>query len=238
MKKNIKKVLIMFTLVLGLVGCRDKALDKNYEKMQLTKDGLDSYQADIRIYGEYNDNRVNEYLKVSNYKNEQVIIRDSKASILGKSYIIYDNGKTYSVTSNNEITVVSNNKYADTAIYLEGLKNLKNIEKKKDEVISNKTYSIYSADVEKEVFESILMDTVIEEIELEKKVPAKIWIDKDGYIHRIIYYLDDAIEDYGSPLEISVRYYNFNNVKKKDFDPKAKANEKSNEANEGGLFNW
>lgn len=233
-----KKILIIIVLTLGLVGCRNKTLDKNYNKMQLKEDGLDSYQADIRIYGKYKNNRVNEYLKVSNYKNEQIIIYNSKVSIFGKNYVIYDNGKTYSVSSNNKITIVSDNKYADTAIYLEGLKNFQKVTKEKDEVIAKKTYSVYSAKVKKKIFESILMDTVIEDLKLEENVPAKIWIDKDGYVYRIIYYLDEAIEGDGSPLEISLRYYDYNNVQKKNFDPNAKPEEKTEEKFSGGLFKW
>jgi len=238
MKKNMKKILLTFILVLGLVGCRDKALDKNYDKMRIAKDGLDSYQVDIRIYGEYNNNRVSEYLKVSNYKNEQIIIHDSKSSLLGKSYIIYDNGKTYNVSSNNKITVVADNKYADTAIYLEGFKNFKKVKKEKDEIIGDKKYLVYSTTVKKQVFESILKGTVIEKIELEENVPTKVWIDKDGYVYRIIYYLDEAIEDYGSPLEISVRYYGYNTVEKKNFDPNAKPEEDKKEKTPGSLFPW
>ena len=58
-----KSLVLWILLLLAISGCGKKNFDKEYNNMQIGN--IDSYQLDLRIYGEENVN-----FKIDNYKNE------------------------------------------------------------------------------------------------------------------------------------------------------------------------
>lgn len=215
-----KRIILLVILLLMITGCRDKTLDETYKKMLIKEDGLTSYQVNIRINGDYHQKRLNQYYQIRNYQDEQIIIREPSNLTNSENYIIIDKDKTYKVTSHNgkeTRTILKDFKYEGTDIYIGCLKKLKEVKQEPNKKVNNNTYSVYSIKTNKKTISSILKGTVLEEIELDGDVSGVIWIDKDGYVNKMVYYLNKSLKDHSEPLELSINYTDYNDIKPRKY---------------------
>jgi len=103
--KNGKKLLMVLCAVLMITGCASKDLKKAYNKMSVGdgKNQINGYSLSIRLFGLYNDEKVNQSIRVQNY--------------LGKNYKVVDSSDTeityYVIDGVNYKSVVADTK-ADT----------------------------------------------------------------------------------------------------------------------------
>ncbi|MDD2434862.1 MAG: hypothetical protein PHO63_01255 [Bacilli bacterium] len=210
-----KKLILLIVLLFMITGCRDRTLDEVYKKMLIRNDGLTGYQINLRITGDYLQKRVNEYFQIRNYKHEQVIIRQPHRLTNSEDYLLIEKDKAYDVTSRDgkEVrTLKKGFKYTGTDIYIDIFKNIKELTKEADKEISGKTYSVYKVIVNKKTLYPILKDTILKDEVLENDVPGMIWIDSEGYIHKMTYALNEVLKDNPEPLELSINYTDYNEI--------------------------
>lgn len=217
-----KKILLGIIGVLLLSGCTSKEMVTYYEN---TKAGgaIDSYQLDLRIYGSYDGKTYNEIVRVDNYKGTQFKVdnilknnlipeqqpTEEKEEVLPRmvenaSYRI-DN-KNYELKDNKYVEVESL-MYTDPNTYLETISKAKKVEELKEDKIGDNTYKTYSFKVNKNDMESILKDGTLKDLKLKSDVSAKVWIDKDNRVYRVIYYLvegKDRVEINASIFRINI----------------------------------
>ena len=215
MKKIIKTLIIVITLTL-ITGCgkeTKKEIPKLNEKMNIgTKENeINGYTASIRILGIYNNENINESIKVKNYMNNNYEVTtydienmDSKTNteyVIGNKNYKYD-GEKYKETKENI-------KYSTIHKYLNHINEIKEISKELEEEIGNNKYKTYEYKIDKKEMKEILIDTKIKEIELIKEVPVKVWIDSNGYIYKIEFRINEAIEQERT-LELNIYYSGIN----------------------------
>jgi hypothetical protein len=147
---------------------------------------------------------MDESVRITNYKDKEFkIVKAGKDSTTETMYIM--DGKQYR-TNDSEIYEVNDiTAYTNPSVYLEGLLNAYDINKPKEEKIGNEKYSLYKITIKKSVFKQILKDTILDDFTVNFDVNGKIYIDKNGYVNRIIYNL------YG--ITIDATYYSINDVK-------------------------
>lgn len=208
--KNLKKILLVMILFL-MVGCGSNAkLKENVEKMEISSEGINGYAVDLRIYGSTNNTRVNESLRIFNsgnkdYKIEKNIF-DIDNFIQEITYIrdgeIYTKGK-----EDKYILSTSRVYYSKPHLYLEGVNNLKTVDKG-SKVENQPNLTEYQVEFQDEVIEEILKDIEIV-IPIEKNVKGKVQINKEGYVYRVIYEFET--------VTINALFYQINNVSSIDF---------------------
>lgn len=203
-----KKIFLILTIFL-LSGCAKNDL-KNYSKNMNLKE-IESYVLDLRVNGDYNNNRVRENYRINNYKNEQILFKYTAFSFINgenkredKEYLKQNNtvyilkDRTYEKT-NDKI------KYENIQNILEGLKEVKKIKDEKTEKIGQKDYKLYEV-----IMKDKFINKLFEDYGYKgnyKKVAGKIYIDKQtNKVYRIIYYVDN--------LELSASYSSFGKIKK------------------------
>ncbi len=208
-----KKVLLGIIGVLILTGCTNKEMVSYYEN---TKAGgkIDSYQLDLRIYGTYGDKTFNEIVRVDNYKGTQF-----KVDNIGKNIVvpnmeeekepnseetnddmlpIFRDNSSYRIDNknyefkDNSYVEVETLMYTNPNAYLEVVSKAKKVEELKEEKIGENTYKIYTFKVSKSDMEPILNDSELKGLKLKADASAKVWIDKDSRVHKVIYYLIDG----------------------------------------------
>lgn len=208
--KNLKKILLVMILFL-MVGCGSNAkLKENVEKMEISSEGINGYAVDLRIYGSTNNTRVNESLRIFNsgnkdYKIEKNIF-DIDNFIQEITYIrdgeIYTKGK-----EDKYILSTSRVYYSKPHLYLEGVNNLKTVDKG-SKVENQPNLTEYQVEFQDEVIEEILKDIEIV-IPIEKNVKGKVQINKEGYVYRVIYQFET--------ITVNALFYQINNVPSIDF---------------------
>ncbi|NLD79248.1 MAG: hypothetical protein GX641_02870 [Mollicutes bacterium] len=208
--KNLKKILLVMILFL-MVGCGSNAkLKENVEKMEISSEGINGYAVDLRIYGSTNNTRVNESLRIFNsgnkdYKIEKNIF-DIDNFIQEITYIrdgeIYTKGK-----EDKYILSTSRVYYSKPHLYLEGVNNLKTVDKG-SKVENQPNLTEYQVEFQDEVIEEILKDIEIV-IPIEKNVKGKVQINKEGYVYRVIYQFET--------ITVNALFYQINNVSNIDF---------------------
>lgn len=208
--KNLKKILLVMILFL-MVGCGSNAkLKENVEKMEISSEGINGYAVDLRIYGSTNNTRVNESLRIFNsgnkdYKIEKNIF-DIDNFIQEITYIrdgeIYTKGK-----EDKYILSTSRVYYSKPHLYLEGVNNLKTVDKG-SKVENQPNLTEYQVEFQDEVIEEILKDIEIV-IPIEKNVKGKVQINKEGYVYRVIYQFET--------ITVNALFYQINNVSSIDF---------------------
>lgn len=207
-----KKILLGIIGVLILTGCTNKEMVSYYEN---TKAGgkIDSYQLDLRIYGTYGDKTFNEIVRVDNYKGTQFKVdnigknivvpnldekeptseetKDDMLPILRDNASYRINEKNYEFKDNSYVEVETL-MYTNPNSYLEVVSKAKKVEELKEEKIGENTYKIYTFKVSKSDMEPILNDSELKGLKLKADASAKVWIDKDSRVHKVIYYLIDG----------------------------------------------
>jgi hypothetical protein len=210
-----KKILFVIC-ILFLVGCSSKKLDKAYQTILQIDDNIDSYTMDLRIYGNLNNKKVNEIVKIKNTKdtyeidiknNEDITtihnidnyIYDSNSNV-NKIYVIA--GKTYIVNDNKYVRTTNEVKYDNPSIYLEALNYIENVYSIGEEKIGEQLYKRYSITLNRKTMNDIISDTTLNNITVNKNTNANVYLDKKNHLYKIIYYLKD--------LTISVSYFEIN----------------------------
>lgn len=207
-----KKILLGILGVLLISGCTNKDMVSYYEN---TKAGgaIDSYQLDLRIYGSYGGETYNEIVRVDNYKGTQFKIdnigkntavpnveekepnseetEDDMLPFLRDNASYRIDNKNYELKDNSYVEVETL-MYTNPDSYLEVLTKAKKVEELKEDKIGEETYKTYTFKVNKSDMESILKDGALKDLKLKSDVSAKVWIDKDARVYRIIYYLVDG----------------------------------------------
>jgi len=217
-----KKILLGILGVLLLSGCTNKEMVTYYEN---TKAGgsIDSYQLDLRIYGNYDGKVYNEMIRVDNYKGTQFRIENIANNILpigskdeendgefpfmvnNASYKIND--KNYEYKDGNYVEVKSL-MYSNPNEYLETVSKAKKVEKLNDDKIGDATYKTYTFKINKADMEQVFKDSALKDLKLKSDVSAKVWIDKDDRIHRVIYYLIEGKDK----VEINASIFRINTI--------------------------
>ncbi len=227
--KNGKKLLMVLCAVLMLTGCASKDLKNAYNKMSVGdgEDQINGYSLSIRLFGLYNDEKVNQSIRVQNYLGKNYKVVDSTDTEI--TYYVVDGVNYKSVTTDEETdestyktttgtgfdTTKSVTTYEETEddvpfintdLYLTSLKSAKKIGDATEEKIGDLTYTTYEYTVAKKTMLKILAGSVLEDIKFTADIPTKVWIDADGYVYKIEYDLATGIES-ESTLSLNV-YYN------------------------------
>lgn len=228
--KNGKKLLMVLCAVLLLTGCASKDLKKAYNKMSVGdgKNQINGYSLSIRLFGLYNDEKVNQSIRVQNYLGKNYKVVDS--SDTETTYYVIDGVNYKSVTNTKEsdtalgdtnstglgfdtaktVTTYEETEdevpFTDTNLYLTSLKSAKKIGDATEEKIGDLKYTTYEYTVAKKTMLKILEGSALEDIKLTADIPTKVWIDKDGYVYKIEYDLATGIKS-ESTLSLNV-YYN------------------------------
>ncbi len=233
--KNGKKLLMVLFAVFMLTGCASKDLKDAYNKMSVGdgKNQVNGYSLSIRLFGLYNDEKINQSIRVQNYLGENFKVVDSSST--ETTYYVIDgvNYKSVATDTSTDATKQSTYKTAtgadetgfgstkvattyeetkddvpfiNTDLYLTSLKSAKKIGDATEEKIGDLTYTTYEYTVTKKNMVKILVGSALEDIKFTADVPAKVWIDSDGYVYKIEYDLATGI-DSDSTLSLNV-YYN------------------------------
>jgi hypothetical protein len=233
--KNGKKLLMVLCAALMLTGCASKDLKNAYNKMSVGdgKNQINGYSLSIRLFGLYNDEKVNQSIRVQNYLGKNYKVVDSSDNEI--TYYVIDGVNYKSVVNNTESDTTKNesayNKntetttgfdndkevttyeetdkavpFTDTNLYLTSLKSAKKIGDATEEKIGDLKYTTYEYTVAKKTMLKILADSALKDIKFTADIPTKVWIDEDGYVYKIEYDLATGIKS-ESTLSLNV-YYN------------------------------
>lgn len=213
-----KKIFSLLIVCLLLVGCAvDNDIKKSYKNTSVS-DEMNGYQLDLRIKGKYNGQAVNEIVRITNYMDKQIKIKNSASSNSLKpesnteEYILILNNKTYEVTDDKYEEIDENIPYNNPSIYLDILDNLTKGEENRVEKIANISYNVYNVIVKHDAMKKTLKGSAIENITFKNDVRGEIWIDPDGYVYKAIYYLNEAI-DSEDILQLTTLFFGYNTVK-------------------------
>ena len=207
-----KKTLIFFGMILLMTGCYNQKLKANYNHMQIGKDGINSYILDLRIYGTTIDSNINEFVRISNYKNMDFKIENNSNRVKDEnnalaSIIYVLKGKTYTKGLDGIYNLTHETvNYNNPSVYLDGLKNIISIGKKKITTINKNKYDTYDAVFDKAIVSNLIKDTSLKDLTVTKNINGKIYLDSKGYVYRIIYNINDIV--------INANYFGINTVRK------------------------
>lgn len=178
------KYVVAAGLILLLTGCGgNKTLEKSYDKMKIG-DSLTEYTVDYRLYGTYNKKNINDIIRIEN-----------------------ENGKITATSAmddleeNKDKKKTDTKKYQDPDLYLTGLNSVTKVVEEKEEKIGETTYNVYNIKVSKKTMEKIIKGTNVDQLKVGE-TNAKVYLDKDGYVYKVIYELDA-----GNRLFLNVSYF-------------------------------
>ncbi|MGE5456374.1 MAG: hypothetical protein ACM3O4_04660 [Ignavibacteriales bacterium] len=213
-----KKVFSLLMICLLLVGCGvDKDIKKSYKNTDVS-DKMNGYQLDLRIKGNYNGKQVNEIVRITNYMDKQIKIKNSASSSSSKQeagteeYILVLDNKTYKVTDNKYEEIKDEVAYSEPSLYLDILDNLTKGEEKRVDKIGDISYKVYDVSVKQSAMKEALKGTKIEDIAFKTDIRGEVWINPEGYIYKAIYYLNEAI-DSTDMLQLTTLFFSYNAVK-------------------------
>ncbi len=212
--KIFKKIIIVL-IVIFVAGCSNKAINNVYDSMKAgtgEKD-INGYSIDLRIYGVVKEQTINEIVRISNFRDEdfKITIVNKELSPLNEEEIAIENndtviyvidGKTYALKDGDYVETKEVQIYSNPLIYLEGLKNIKSVESDSEELIGDNKYIVYNVKIKKDFIKKILEEINLS-VTIDENIDAKIYENEEGYLYRIIYYIDD--------LTVNVNYYGINN---------------------------
>lgn len=234
--EKIKKIISALFLIITcftITGCgMTKELNDAYKKMSIGegKNKINGYTMSIKIFGIYNDEKVNTNISVHNYMKQ-----DYKISIDRDVYYLIDNVK-YRVIKNttNDLPskafddvnssiktsyeeIDNNVLYTNTDLYISTLKNAKADDKPITEKIGEMEYKTYTYLASKKIVSEMLKDVDLKDVKIKENVPTKVWIDTDGYVYKIEYDLSNKIEN-SSNLTLTIYCSGINKAKKISMD--------------------
>ena len=211
-KKNKLIIIVIILIVLLVVGIILFKVFNNKEGKLTTSvnstniEETESYKMDLRIYGKYNEESINDIIMVSNYKNT-----DKEITITSKEkeekYVVKGN-KKYKVEE-EILKEVKNVPYEDTEVYLNGVSNVKKVKYEKEEKIGEETYKVYTGVIEKKEMENILQNTSFD-IKPEKETETEVWLTKEKKVYKVYYKLDS--------LTIYASYFGYGNMREVNLD--------------------
>lgn len=212
-----KKIIVFLIAIMFLSGCGENEKENNmkieYQSMKIG-DKVESYQLDLRIYGDYNNNTINEMYKIDNYKNEEYTVLE------GNSVYYVVNGMTYKGvdivyaegTENFEEFIPmqpqkTNEKvFKDTDLILQGLINIEAKEKIEND-LSILDLTVYSVKLKDNYVKKLLK--TLGYGENYKECNGKIYL-KDGKVYKIVYIVDG--------LTINGTFFRVNAIRKLNID--------------------
>ncbi len=203
-----KKIFIIVFCLILLTGCNGKELKEIYNNMKIGE-SIESYQLDLRIYGENNGERVNEMYKIDNYKNQKYKIDTYNLTYYFIDGIMYEEKEikeeiVYNKT-NDEI-------FYDTDIILEGLNNITAKEEIEND-IEGKELKVYEVELNDEYIKELLSKIGYQNDYSEAK--GKVYLENDN-IYKVIYIVDG--------LTINGTYFRINNINDINIDVKGDSN--------------
>lgn len=212
-----KKIIVFLIAIMFLSGCGENKKENNmkieYQSMKIG-DKVESYQLDLRIYGDYNNNTINEIYKIDNYKNEEYTVLE------GNSVYYVVNGMTYKGvdivyaegTENFEEFIpmqpqkTNENVFKDTDLILQGLINIEAKEKIEND-LSILDLTVYSVKLKDNYVKKLLK--ILGYGENYKECNGKIYL-KDGKVYKIVYIVDG--------LTINGTFFRVNAIRKLNID--------------------
>lgn len=210
MRKIIGLLFILFLLT--ACGKSDAELVKVYEKMNAGTELLNGYSIDLRVYGESDGNIIKDIVRINNYKDNAFRVSITNARLNFDTTTPFEENVQYIINQKIYVQDAKTKEYAiirdrvvysNPLIYLIGLKNVTEMVSTKTELIGNNEYTVYDVKFNKDAMGQILADTVFIGNPIKDEPSGKIYVDKDGYLYRIIYEIED--------LEINASYFGINN---------------------------
>ena len=204
-----KKILFLVSLLLVVGGCSNSQFKPNYENMQVSDNGINGYSLDLRAYGKVGTEMINKIVKLDNYKNQEYKIINIDANVIADEGQTEENilyilkGKVYAEDDKGKyIEDTKNTKYINSAIYLEGLKDVTGVSGPKEKTVGEATYDVYDVIFSKNNVKKIIDDLEINGLELKDDVKGQIYLDKEGYVNSVIYNMET--------LTVNANYYRIN----------------------------
>ncbi len=222
--KKIVKLFIIFGVVIILSGCGNKEFLEYYKNMSIDSKSITGYQIDLRISGSNKKAVINKTIKIDNYMNTDYKI--SEKNVLRNIFELFKNKKFGFINNTDEVIYVVNNKvyedndkneivlsdrklssihFRNPDIYLEGLKNIKKVEKTSNVTINTKKYKLYKVIISKKITNDLAKEVNIAGISNKKDFNAEIYINSENYVHRIIYKIDG--------ITFNILFYGINNTR-------------------------
>ena len=211
-----KKILLALSLFLiFLTGCGVN-LEEQYKKMEIGKE-IDSYQLDLRIYGTFDNMKINEMYKIDNYKNKEFKIQTKEATYYIVNDILYkevntDDNKNNKVPHlSEEKNIVSyektnDNVFKETDILLQGLNNIKS-KKEIDNDITALELEVYSIKIKDEYIKSLLKK--LGYADKFEKASGKVYLQNEN-LYKLVCKIDD--------LTINATFLKVNDIKEINID--------------------
>ncbi len=133
---------------------------------------------------------------------------DPRMEMLSQDTAIYViDGKIYE-SKEGKYTQIESALYSNPDVYLEAISKGNNIEFLFDEKIGEVNYKVYTFKVSPKDMKPILNDGALKDIELKEDVSAKLWIDKDSRVYKVVYYIKDGKDK----LEINASIFRINSI--------------------------
>ena len=198
-----KKVLIILSLIL-LTGCGNKEFKEVYENMNIG-DNIESYQLDLRIYGNIDNKTINEMYKIDNYKNQKY-----KIDTFNLTYYFID-GKMFEekeVMEEIQYNETNENIFYDTNIILEGLNNITS-KKEIENDIEGKELKVYEVKIKDNYIKELL--NKLGYTNSYNEASGKVYLENEN-IYKIIYIIDD--------LNINGTFFRINGINDINIDVK------------------
>ena len=203
-----KKIIMLLLSITLLTGCTEKEFKEKYDDMKIGE-SIESYQLDLRIYGNSDNKKINEMYKIDNYKNQKY-----KIDTLNLTYYFID-GKMYEekeIKEEIEYNETKENIFYDTDIILQGLNNITSKKEIKND-IDGKEMKVYEVKYKDEFIKDLL--NKLGYSNNYKEVKGKVYLENDK-IYKIIYVIDN--------LNINGTFFRINGIKDFNIDVKTNSN--------------
>ena len=200
-----KKLIILLLSIIILTGCTDKELKEKYND---TKKSVESYQLDLRVYGNFDNKKINKTYKIDNYKNQKY-----KIDTINVIYYFVD-GRLFEeqIDENIEYKESSENIFYDTDLILQGLNNITS-KKEVENGIDGKELKVYEIKLKDEYIEELL--NKLGYTNNFKEVSGKVYLENEN-IFKICYKIDN--------LNIDGAFFRINSIKDFNIDVKTNIN--------------
>lgn len=200
-----KKIIILLLSIIILTGCTDKELKEEYND---TKNSIESYQLDLRIYGSFDNKKVNKIYKIDNYKNQKY-----KIDTINVIYYFVD-GRLFEeqIDENSKYKESNENIFYDTDLILQGLNNITS-KKEVENDIDGKELKVYEIKLKDEYIEELL--NKLGYTNNFKEVSGKVYLENEN-IFKICYKIDN--------LNIDGAFFRINSIKDFNIDVKTNIN--------------
>ena len=206
-KKNIIIIAVVLVIVLALL--LGLTLNKNTSKLKNNAEKTEigettGYRLDLRIFGSFNDIKINEIVMVNNYKNSDKQVNFTKVSegkAVTREFLVKE-GKYYEVKE-GKLSSIENIFYEDTDIFLKGVKNISDVKFRSADKIGETSYDVYDGVVDSDIVNEMLEHTDLG-FKVDSDASCEVWLTSDGYVYKAYYRIDD--------LTIYPSYFGYNSI--------------------------